>query len=77
MAFSNKDRTKEIDMDGKELRIHPSDICTYYKKHPYTILWKKECWTCAYADFGIDSGNPTDTGSCKFSKITEFSREAQ
>jgi hypothetical protein len=68
LAFSNKDRTGEIDANTKAVQIHPTDICSYYKKHPYTILWKKECWTCAYGDFGIDTGNPTDTGTCKYSR---------
>lgn len=68
MAFSNNERTKEIDEGVKGFQIHPTDHCTYYKKHPYTILWKKECWTCAYAEFGIDAGKPTDKGSCMFSK---------
>ncbi len=68
MAIKKNDRTVEIDLSSKDLRIHPTDYCKYFKKHPYTILWKKECWTCEYSDFGIDTGNPTDTGICRFSK---------
>ena len=68
MLFQNEDRTAEIDQGSEKLTVYPNDYCSYYKKHPYTMLWKKECWTCTHGDFGIDTGNPTDTGTCKYKK---------
>lgn len=68
MAFNKTDRSVEIDRGFKEVRIRPTDCCRYYNKHPYTVLWKEECWTCRYGDFGVDAGNPTDTGMCGYKK---------
>jgi hypothetical protein len=68
LIFDKTDRTAEIDRGLKKLAIRPTDFCSYYKKHPYTVLWKAECWTCKYGDFGIDTGNPTDSGLCRYEK---------
>lgn len=68
MVFQNKDRTAEIHQGSENLTVYPTDSCSYYKKHPYTMLWKKECWTCTYGDFGVDTGNPTDMGICRYKK---------
>ena len=68
MVFQSTDRTAEIDQGTEKLTVYPTDRCGYYKKHPYTMLWKKECWTCKYGDFGVNTGNPTDIGICKYKK---------
>ena len=68
MAFQNKDRTAEIDQGSEKFTVYPTDCCRYYKKHRYTMLWKKECWTCMYGDFGVDTGNPVDIGTCRYKK---------
>ncbi len=65
MLFNITDRTAELDQGIKALQIRSTDFCRYYCKHPYTVLWKQECWTCRFGDFGVDAGNPTDTGLCK------------
>lgn len=66
MVFNRIDRTAEVDQGFQKLRVCPTDRCSYYKKHPYTELWKEECWTCKFGDFGIDSNNPTNTGTCGY-----------
>ena len=68
MTAEKTNRTAQVRQGLKKLRVRPTDCCSYYKKHPYTILWKEECWTCKYGDFGIESGNPTDTGTCGYNK---------
>lgn len=68
MLFQSIDRTAEIDRCSKVLTVCSTDCCNYYKKHPYTMLWKKECWTCTYGDFGVDTGTPTITGICGYKK---------
>jgi hypothetical protein len=68
MAFSNIDRTEEVDACLSETSIHSTDYCRYYEKHPDTLLQRKECWTCQYSDFGIDTGNPSDAGLCNIDK---------
>ena len=68
MAFSNIDRTKEVDSKQLDILIKSTDYCHYYEKHPDTILQRKECWTCKYGDFGIETGNPTDTGKCTYQR---------
>lgn len=68
MVFRETDRTAEIERGFQDLCIYPTDFCCYYKKHPYTELWKEECWTCMFGDFGIESGDPTNTGTCRYKK---------
>ncbi|MDF2487245.1 MAG: hypothetical protein K0R46_3413 [Herbinix sp.] len=70
MAFSNVDRTKEVEKEQGVVRIKSTDHCHYYEKHPDTFLQRKECWTCIYSDFGINTGNPSDTGVCEYNKDT-------
>ena len=67
MAFSNIDRTTEVKSGGC-FAVMSTDFCYFYKKHPDTFLQRRECWTCCYAEFGIDTGYPTDTGVCKFNQ---------
>jgi hypothetical protein len=66
MPLSGKDRTEEVDAGGKEIFVKATDYCMYFEKHPYTFLCRNECWTCNYSDFGIDTGNPTEAGVCKY-----------
>ena len=66
MAFSNIDRTQEVEQYRGMIEIQSTDRCRFYEKHPDTFLQRKECWTCIYSDFGITSGNPTDSGVCKY-----------
>lgn len=68
MAFSNIDRTKEVESKGEGLIVRSTDHCYYYERHPDTFLNRKECWTCIYSEFGINSGNPSDIGSCEYGK---------
>lgn len=68
MAFSNINRTTEVELHSKKVLVNPTDYCHYFKKHPDTFLQRKECWTCEYSDFGIDSGTPTDSGICKYER---------
>lgn len=65
MLFKKPNKTTEVDQEIKK-QIRPADCCSHYKKHPYTLLWKSECWTCTYGDFGIDTGNLTDMGMCRY-----------
>lgn len=69
MAFSNIDRTAEVETCEKEVAVRPTDYCYYFNKHPDTLLWRKECWTCSYSDFGIDKGAPTMNGICKIKSM--------
>jgi hypothetical protein len=66
MAFSNIDRTKEVESHLAKLSVESTDYCSFYEKHPDTFLQRKECWTCKYSDFGIGNGTVTDTGVCGF-----------
>ena len=66
--FSNKDRTLEVEESLEGIPVMSNDYCQYHKKHPDTFLLRKECWTCLYSDFGIDSGYPMDTGRCNLSQ---------
>jgi hypothetical protein len=69
LAFSNIDRTKEVESKLEGLIIILStDHCLYYEKHPDTFLQRRECWTCIYSEFGINSGDPSDTGICEYSR---------
>ncbi len=68
MAFSNIDRTQEVERDVGAILIKSTDHCHFYEKHPDTFLQRKECWTCIYSEFGINSGNPSDTGICEYSR---------
>jgi len=68
MAFSNIDRSHEVEMKTGILQIKSTDYCRYYEKHPYTLLQRKECWTCIYSEFGISTGNPSDSGVCEYSR---------
>jgi hypothetical protein len=68
VAFSNIDRTKEVESKVGEIIINSTDHCHYYERHPDTFLNRKECWTCIYSEFGISSGNPSDTGFCEYNK---------
>jgi len=69
LVFTGVSRTAEIDAGKKEIHVESSDFCNYYQKHPYTFLWKKECWTCKYADFGIEEGDPAEVGICRYKSI--------
>ncbi len=66
MAFSSIDHTAEVESCQYEVIVVSTDFCRYYEKHPDTFLQRKECWTCLYSNFGIDSGKASETGSCKF-----------
>ncbi len=66
MAFLSIDRTAEVEGSQYEVSVASTDYCRYYEKHPDTILQRKECWTCIYGDFGIESGKPRETGWCKY-----------
>lgn len=65
MAFSNIDRTAEVEACDDEISVRSTDHCYFFEKHPDTMLWRKECWTCRYSDFGIELGAPTTKGLCK------------
>ncbi len=66
MALSSIDRTIEVESSQAEVIIESTDFCRYYEKHPYTFLLRKECWTCRYSNFGIESGKASETGRCNF-----------
>lgn len=68
MAYLHKDRTAEVISGGCKFTVLSTDYCRFHEKHPDTILWRKECWTCKYGDFGIDTGNPTEKGVCRYYK---------
>jgi hypothetical protein len=65
MAYSNIDRTSEVNMGKAELSVKSTDYCHYFIRHPDTFLQRKECWTCKYSDFGIETGITTDSGICR------------
>lgn len=71
MAFSNIDRTSEVDMCYSEILVKSTDYCNYFTKHPYTILQRKECWTCKFSNFGDESGSITDTGVCRYKVLNQ------
>jgi hypothetical protein len=66
VAFSNIDRTVEVESGFIELKVKSTDYCSYFEKHPYTFLQRKECWTCKFSDFGIESGTPACIGVCDY-----------
>lgn len=68
MAFSNIDRTQEVEKRLGVVQIKSTDHCRFYEKHPDTFLQRKECWTCIYGEFGISTGNPSDTGNCEYTR---------
>ena len=68
MAISNIDRTQEVEKKMGLVQIKSTDHCRFYEKHPDTFLQRKECWTCIYGEFGIDTGNPSDSGICEFNR---------
>lgn len=68
MAFSDMDRTKEVESNVEVILINSTDHCHYYRKHPDTFLQRRECWTCIYSEFGINSGNSSDKGVCEYGK---------
>lgn len=71
MAFSNLDRTEQVDSSCCELVVKSTDCCRHFRKHPYTILHRRECWTCCFSNFGTESGSITDTGICSFPVLEE------
>lgn len=66
MAFSSIDRTAEVESSQHEVSVASAAFCCYYEKHPDTFLQRKECWTCVYGDFGIESGKVSETGICNY-----------
>jgi hypothetical protein len=66
MSFSNIDRTSDVENSQGIIPVKSTDYCCYYEKHPDTFLQRKECWTCVHSDFGIDTGNPEETGICSY-----------
>jgi hypothetical protein len=68
VAFSNIDRALEVDSCCDEISVKSTDYCCHFVKHPYTILQRKECWTCCFSNFGSKTGSITDTGICRFHK---------
>jgi hypothetical protein len=66
MAFSNIDRTAEVENCCRKVLVKPTDYCRFFEKHPDTFLQRKECWTCKYSDFRIETGTPTETGKCGY-----------
>lgn len=68
MVFSNIDRTVQVE-NLAEVSVNSTDHCIYFEKHPYTYLLRKECWTCRYGDFGIETGNPTIIGRCRYQEL--------
>jgi hypothetical protein len=69
VSISKKDRTADVEANRNkclEIIVKSTDYCLYFKRHPYTILWRKECWTCNFSDFGIETGIPLETGRCMY-----------
>ena len=66
MDFSNVNRSVEVQAHCIEVSVKSTDYCCHFEKHPDTLLCKKECWTCRYSDFGIDTGMITEKGICKY-----------
>lgn len=64
MTISDLDRTSEVEGSCSQVPVNPYDHCVYYEKHPYTFLWTKDCWTCKYSYFDLDTGSETETGIC-------------
>lgn len=66
MTYFSLDKTIEIESSKGKVCVKSTDYCEYFKKHPDTFLQSKECWTCLYADFGIDTDQATESGICKY-----------
>jgi hypothetical protein len=66
LAFSSIDRTAEVESSQYEVTVASTDLCRYYEKHPDTFLQRKECWTCLYGNFGIESSKASETGRCNY-----------
>jgi hypothetical protein len=71
MAFSNIDRTTEVNTSFSVVLVNPTDHCHNFEKHADTLLWRKECWTCKYSNFGIETGTPTDRGICRYKRVAK------
>ncbi|MDF2538618.1 MAG: hypothetical protein K0S76_1639 [Herbinix sp.] len=66
MSYSNLDKTTEVEGCCSAIPVKSTDYCRYFVKHPHTLLQRKECWTCRYSDFGIDTGTVNDKGICRY-----------
>lgn len=66
MVYLSLDKTVEVNKANIEIPVRATDYCKYFKRHPDTFLQSKECWTCVYSDFGIETGNPSECGTCKY-----------
>ena len=66
MVYISVDKTEEVNKSNVEIPVRTTDHCRYFKRHPDTFLESKECWTCSYSDFGIETGNPSECGICKY-----------
>lgn len=68
MEYSNVESTARLKTLCDVISVKSTDYCSYYTKHPDTFLQRKECWTCKFSDFGIDTGSPSDIGICRHGK---------
>jgi hypothetical protein len=71
LAFSNIDRSQDIENSNSEFLVKSTDYCRYFEIHPYTILQRNECWTCKYSNFAMETGSFTDTGLCRYHIISK------
>ncbi len=59
------DRTGELTLASGRLEIARGDCCDAFEQDIDRLFSSRECWYCKYADFGIFTEHPTQTGVCR------------
>jgi len=62
------DRTAELMTVLGKLEVARGDFCEAFEQDTDRLFSARECWYCKYADFGIFTEHPTETGICKYKK---------
>ena len=63
-------RTVEPKTALGRLEIARGDFCDAFEQDESRLFSARECWYCKYADFGILTEHPTQTGVCRHPKKT-------
>ena len=64
MSTFATDRTEELELRLRAIRINPDDTCIFFEWQDGGILGFKQCKYCKYSKFEHDD----ETGLCKFKK---------
>lgn len=64
------DKTVELKAASGRPQIARGDFCDAFEQDEGRLFSARECWYCKYADFGILTEHPTQTGVCRHPKKT-------